>query len=196
MKTLSYRWAIGAIMGLVLGGGNALAGDPDPANYVGVKSCKICHKSPEKGDQFGVWSQSAHSQAYARLASPEAKAAGEKLGVADPQTSTKCLKCHSTAYNFSETPPAADSKVTLEEGVSCESCHGPGKDYKSKEVMSDKAASVAAGLIIPGSLNCVKCHNEESPSWKADRYTDKDGNPVGFDLEKAFEKIKHPAPKP
>lgn len=193
MKKMTYGCALLSWVIVLLGCGAAVAADP--ADYVGVKSCKICHKSPEKGDQFGVWSKTAHAEAYTKLASPEAKAAGEKVGVADPQTSAKCLKCHSTAYNFSEVAPAADSKVTLEEGVSCESCHGAGKNYKAKEVMTDKAAAKAAGLMDPGDQNCVKCHNEESPSWKADRYTTKDGKQVGFDLEQAFEKIKHPLPK-
>ncbi len=168
-------------------------GEPDAALYAGTKSCKMCHKKDEKGNQYGKWQAAGHSKAYANLAKPEAKAVAKKLGIADPQKSGKCLKCHSTAYNGTEEVKAA--KVPVEDGVSCESCHGPGKNYKKKATMKDKAKSIAAGLISPATKSCAKCHNDTSPTWKADRYTTKDGKKVGFDADQAYEKIKHPNPK-
>ncbi len=172
----------------------------DAALFVGVKSCAMCHKKADGGDQFGKWTASAHAGAYAALAKDDAKAAGAKLGIADPQKSGKCLKCHSTAYNFTEqlqVKPAeegATAKIVVEDGVTCESCHGAGKNYKAKTVMLDHAAAVAAGMVYPATKNCEKCHNEQSPSWKADRYTTKDGKKVGFDVDQAVDKIKHPDP--
>ena len=62
----------------------------------------MCHKKAETGDQFGIWSAGPHAKAFATLGTAEAKAAGAKVGVDDPQKSGKCLKCHSTAYNFTE----------------------------------------------------------------------------------------------
>jgi len=112
--------------------------------------------------------------------------------VTDPQKSGKCLKCHSTAYNFTEA--VATDKITPEEGVTCESCHGPGKNYKNKVVMEDQAKAIAAGLICPATKSCVLCHNEKSPTWKADKYTTKAGAKAGFDVDQAVEKIKHPDP--
>jgi hypothetical protein len=44
-------------------------------------------------------------------------------------------------------------------GVQCEACHGPGNDYKSIAVMKDKAASLAAGLIVPTKETCLQCHS-------------------------------------
>jgi hypothetical protein len=168
-------------------------GEPDAALLVGTKSCKMCHKKDDKGNQYAKWQAAGHSKAQANLASPEAKAVAKKLGIADPQTSGKCLKCHSTAYNGTEEVKAA--KVAVEDGVSCESCHGPGKNYKKKATMKDKAKSIAAGLVSPATKNCAKCHNDTSPTWKADRYTTKDGKKVGFDVDQAYEKIKHPNPQ-
>jgi hypothetical protein len=91
------------------------------------------------------------------------------------------LKCHATAYNFSEAK--VTESVPVEEGVSCESCHGPGKDYMKKSVMEDKDAAIEAGLVIPDEQTCKKCHNEESPNYKP------------FDFAARWEEIKHPVPK-
>lgn len=43
-------------------------------------------------------------------------------------------------------------------GLDCEGCHGNGADYKAASVMKDRAAAVAAGLILPGPEFCRKCH--------------------------------------
>ena len=122
----------------------------------------------------------------------EAKAAGAKVGVDNPQTSGKCLKCHSTAYNFTEA--VATEKIKPEDGVTCESCHGPGKKFMAKSTMEDHAKAVEAGLVYPASKSCELCHNDQNPTWKPDRYTTKDGKKVGFDYEQAFALIKHPDP--
>ena len=190
---MKSRIVVVASLALAVAAWNAGAADRDASLYVGVKSCKMCHKKAEDGDQFTKWTESKHSHAFELLGTPEAKAAGAKVGVDDPQKSGKCLKCHSIAYNFTETVATAD--VPVEEGVSCEACHGPGKNYKKKEVMKDHAQAVAAGLISPAKDSCKNCHNDTSPTWKADRYTLKDGSKVGFDFEQAFEKIKHNRPK-
>jgi hypothetical protein len=165
----------------------------DPANYVGSKACGICHKKDDTGNQLAKWQETRHAKAFEQLGTPEAKEAAAKLGIDDPQKSGKCLKCHSTAYNFTEA--VATEKIKPEEGVSCESCHGPGKKYMAKSTMEDHAKAVAAGMVYPTTDRCKLCHNEQSPTWKADRYTTKDGQKVGFDVEQAFEKIKHPDPK-
>lgn len=185
-------------LGLVLAGSLALTGvaaEKDATLLVGTKSCAMCHKKADTGDQFGKWQSSPHAKAYEVLATPEAKAAGAKVGVAEPQKSGKCLKCHSTAYNLTEEAKADVTKVLVEDGVSCESCHGPGKNYKSKAVMEDHKKCIEGGMIYPATTSCTQCHNEQSPTWKADRYTTKDGKKVGFDVEQAAAKIAHPNPK-
>lgn len=164
----------------------------DPSLLVGVKACGICHKKDDVGNQLAKWQESSHAKAFEKLGTPEAKAVGAKVGVANPQASGKCLKCHSTAYNFTE--QVQTEKIKPEDGVTCESCHGSGKKYMPKETMKDLNKAIAAGLIHPATQTCTQCHNEQAPSWKADRYTTKDGKKVGFDAEQAYEKIKHPKP--
>ena len=165
----------------------------DAANYVGSKTCGICHKSEDNGNALAKWQASPHAKAFELLGTPEAKAVGAKVGVDNPQTSGKCLKCHSTAYNFTET--VATEKIKPEDGVTCESCHGPGKKYMAKSTMEDRAKAIEGGMVYPASKSCELCHNEQNPTWKPDRYTTKDGKKVGFDYDQAFEKIKHPDPK-
>lgn len=164
----------------------------DASLLVGVKSCKMCHKKDEEGNQFQKWSEGPHAKAFEVLGTDEAKAAGAKYGIENPQTSGKCLRCHSTAYNFTE--EVQTQVVPVEEGVSCESCHGPGKNYKSKTVMADREQSIANGMIHPAKQSCTLCHNEESPSWDPERYTKADGTKAGFDVDQAWDKIKHPNP--
>jgi len=172
---------------------NCWAGDAtDVSLYLGVKSCKMCHKGEKKGDQFGKWEGGPHAKAYATLASPEAKAVAAKLKIDNPQKSGKCLQCHSTAYNWTETKQI--EAITVEESVSCESCHGAGKNYKGAETMKSRDASVKGGMVYPATQSCEKCHNNKSPTWNPERYTTKDGKKVGFDADQAFKKIEHPNP--
>jgi hypothetical protein len=157
------------------------ANSPDPANYAGVKTCGLCHKKDDSGNQFAAWEKSPHAKAFETLGTLAAKEIGKKAGVDDPQKSGKCLKCHSTAYNFTEA--VATEKIKPEDSVTCESCHGPGKKYMSKATMEDREKSVAAGLVYPATQSCVQCHNDQSPTWK------------GFNQDEMIKKIAHPDPK-
>jgi len=170
-----------------------LAQTGDPAKLIGTKKCAMCHKKDDTGNQYGKWLELAHSKAFELLGTEEAKAAGAKLGIENPQTSGQCLKCHSTAYYFSET--LLSEAVAVEDGVSCESCHGPGADYKKKSVMESREESIANGMVYPAKeKSCTLCHNDTSPTWKPDRYTLSDGTKVGFDVEQAYQLIKHERP--
>jgi len=184
-------WAV--VASVVMSVGVAFSAEGrDAASYVGVKTCGMCHRKESSGNQLAAWQNSPHAKAFEKLGTPEAKTAGAKVGVTDPQKSGKCLKCHATAYNWTENQQV--EKITVEEGVTCESCHGVGKEYKSLSVMKDRAKAIAAGLIYPASKSCEQCHNSQSPTWNAERYTTKDGKKVGFDEAQAYEKIKHPNP--
>jgi hypothetical protein len=153
--------------------------------YVGVKKCKMCHKSEKSGAQYTKWTESKHSKAYETLASDKAKELAAKKGIDDPQKSPECLQCHVTGYG----KPADQFAAAFVEadGVQCEACHGPGKDYVSRKTMkgitdgSLKAADY--GLILPTKERCVECHNDKSPSF------------VSFDFSADSTKIAHPIPE-
>ncbi len=147
---------------------------------IGADKCKMCHNTAAKGEQYKIWSASAHAKAYADLATPAALEVGKKAGVAEPQKDEKCLVCHTTT-NF--TKAAGDVSYKVDEGVGCEACHGAGSDYKSMTVMKDKAAAMKAGLVMPDEATCKKCHNEKSPTYKPFVYAD------------MWKKIAHMMPK-
>ena len=135
--------------------------------YIGASKCKMCHNKPDKGEQYNVWSAGPHAKAMESLSAEEAK---------DP----KCLKCHSTVGHIDASLVAS---IKVDEGVSCESCHGPGSAYKGASIMKNREQSMAKGLILPVEEVCLKCHNEESPDFK------------GFDYAEYCAKIAHPNPK-
>lgn len=187
-KTLTILSLGGALLATI-----AFGEAGDPTKLIGTKKCAMCHKKADKGDQYGVWKTKNHAKAYEMLAGEEAKAVGAKLGIDNPQTSGQCLKCHSTAYFFTET--LQSEAVAVEDGVSCESCHGPGADYRKKSVMESLEASIAGGMIHPAKeKSCVQCHNDTGPTWDPKRYTLPDGSTTGFDAAQAYEKIKHERP--
>ncbi len=155
--------------------------EPPQHEFVGAAKCALCHKKPEQGEQYRIWQESKHAKALETLKTPEAKEIAAKQGIDDPATSGKCLKCHSTAYWFSENK--VTEAIAVEESISCETCHGPGKDYMKKSIMEDRDESIANGLIIPTEETCLKCHNQESPTYKP------------FNFKERWEKIKHPVPE-
>jgi Zn finger protein HypA/HybF involved in hydrogenase expression len=190
MKKTRIITASGLTLGFIL---SVLAQTGDPAKLVSVKKCAMCHKKADKGNQYGKWQSLAHAKAYETLATEEAIAVGAKLGITDPQSSGQCLKCHSTSYYFTE--ERQTEEVALENGVSCQSCHGPGADYKKKSIMQSREESIANGMVYPAKdKSCTLCHNDTSPTWKPDRYTLPSGETTGFEVKQAYEKIKHERP--
>ncbi len=156
-----------------------------PVVYTGVAKCKTCHKKKKSGDQYTKWMEKKHSKAYASLAGEKAKKVAAEKGIKDPQKAAECLRCHTTAYDPVTKEKRKDVAETLkiEEGVSCESCHGPGSIYKKLPNMKSTEKFLATGGILPKKEVCVKCHNEESPTFKP------------FDFKERSEKIAHPTPK-
>jgi len=183
-----------AFLALGIGQASADAAASDHL-YVGVSKCKSCHKKEAIGNQYGVWSDTKHAKAFETLGTDKAKEWASKKGISDPQASEKCLKCHLTAYGVPAAGLDKSFAKDTKKGVQCESCHGPGKDYKKKKTMADRDKAKSKGLIIPTEETCTKCHNDESPAWDAARYTTKDGKKVGFDFEQAKKEIEHPVPE-
>lgn len=114
--------------------------------YVGAAKCKMCHIK-----EYKSWEASKKAKTFSVLNAEQQK---------DP----KCNVCHITGK-------LADGTVL--EGVQCEACHGPGADYKAKEVMKDKKAAMAAGMIEPTEAVCVTCHKKEgNPNFKPFNYAE------------------------
>ncbi|HET6349933.1 MAG TPA: cytochrome c family protein [Candidatus Krumholzibacteria bacterium] len=153
--------------------------------FVGTAKCAVCHKTATAGEQYPKWQASKHSKAYEALASPKALEIAKAKGIADPQKSMDCLKCHVTAAGVDTSMVGV--KYSIKDGVGCESCHGAGADYIKKSTMegliSGTIEKASVGLNMPDQATCEKCHNKESPTF------------TGFDFAKAKAAIAHPIPE-
>ena len=173
------------------------AGVPKYA-YVGAASCRMCHRSKKRGEQFKVWRNSKHPKAFEALKTPKAAKVAKAKGLAKPAyESPECLKCHATGWDLTGEQKAKflKSKFKIEDGVQCETCHGAGNKYKSLRVMKNRELAVKKGMVMGDEKLCRRCHNEQAPSWDPQRFTTKDGKKAGFDYEAAWDRIKHPAPR-
>lgn len=152
-----------------------------PPRFLGTRGCRDCHSTATVGDQVGAWKRSAHARAFESLTTEAARRVAAPLGVDDPSTDARCTKCHVTAWDVPATRKVYGFRAR--DGVSCESCHGPGERYAPREVMTDREEAKRQGLELPSKEACLRCHNAESPTFK------------GFDYEKALAAIAHPVPK-
>ncbi len=124
---------------------------------VGPEACKACHPSA-----YEAWLSTPHARARESL--PEKS-----------RNEPRCLSCHA--------PDAEDGLA----GVSCETCHGPGRLYAAPYVMRDAELARALGLQDPGEKTCLACHTESTPSL------------VKFEYGRKLALIKHgeePTPPP
>jgi len=168
----------------------ALAADYSPSKdpiYIGSRACAQCHDGPETGHQFSKWRLTAHARAYTALSLPEAKTICELSGIPEePHQAKMCLGCHATASE--EEDWEHGELFHLEDGLQCETCHGPGSEYATREVMQDRARAIANGLRLTGLDHCMICHRA-----KGSHDTVLKTKP--FELEAAWQTIIHPRPK-
>lgn len=155
-----------------------------PYSYEGTQVCGMCHRSEKSGNQFKIWQDSKHAQAFKSLQTAAAdKIAAEKGFKTKAAETIECLKCHISGYGIDKALVGA--KFKKEDGVQCETCHGPGSAYKSVGIMKDKIEAEKKGLMVHADAAkfCVRCHNSESPVFK------------GFKYDEMWKKIAHPTPK-
>jgi hypothetical protein len=147
--------------------------------YVGAKFCGTCHKSGKGGTSYAVWEKSAHAKAFETLKSEKAKKIAKEKGLEKlPHESESCLKCHVAGGGKAVN---TDKSFKIEEGVTCEVCHGPGSGYKIIHSKGDIKKSAEAGLLEGDKTGkaCLVCHNIESPTFRE------------FKFENQWAKIEH-----
>lgn len=164
---------------------------PGGNTYVGVASCKDCHKKA-----YAIWSKTKHAKAYEGLLTgrPDQKDHWVKRHY-DPE----CLSCHVTGWK-GKTVQRYESGFLIEElaktagkpqlftqlhGNQCENCHGPGsrhvelenawlKDPKDdqRELVRQIRESMKLNKTDKKVLDrCVNCHDlDNSPKFKFDKY--------------------------
>ena len=142
---------------------------------VGPEECIDCHKRSNE-----VWVKTPHYTTFKEMSrTEEARDIASKLNINRIKSESTCVQCHYT------TKSVENEKKAIA-GISCESCHGAGRDYvdihgdyggkdvkKENETPEHKKQRIAksekAGMIRPANLyalaeNCYSCHtvpNEE-----------------------------------
>jgi hypothetical protein len=160
-----------------------LSADVDAADYIGAKKCKACHMK-----QYKAWKKTKMATSFENLKAGVKVEEKKKAGIEDKDYTKDpdCLRCHTTGYgkpggfkSIEETPELAN--------VQCESCHGPGADFRAimKKNKKFKLEEVkAAGLMVPNETenNCMECHGGDSP------FTEKVDPKYKFDIKERLEK--------
>ena len=156
----------------------------EAGKVIGVDACMKCHAA-----EIQQWKQTPHHKTIDELhRKPEAKAIANKLGFRSVKRNETCVQCH---YTQKET----NGRIRIDSGVSCESCHGPAKDWVNlhadygpgvtRETESAahrsqrRLASIQAGMNNPGNLyliaqQCLECHTTPE-----EKLVDVGGHPAG-----------------
>lgn len=147
-----------------------------PAEIVTAEACGECHTSA-----YQVWQGTVHETGFRELhRKPQAQEIAAKMGFRLVKRNSLCLRCH---YTPVEVPveAATEDKAELRAiaGVSCESCHGAGRDWirvhydygpgksfrtETPEHRRERIeASREAGMRRPSDLyaiaaSCYACH--------------------------------------
>jgi YVTN family beta-propeller protein len=155
--------------------------------YVGAKVCATCHDGESMGHQYSRWLLSKHAKAYASLAKPEAARIAQLSGI--PQAAHEapmCMGCHATAAEAEAWEK--DPTFAIEDGVQCEKCHGPGSEYMTVEIMSNREAAMKAGLRMPTKAECANCHFVKGSHVAVHKLAQ-------LDIEEGLKRIAHPTPE-
>ena len=140
--------------------------------HTGAASCASsnCHGSVSprvnsniQGNEYTTWFKfSAHAQAWKVLTTEDSKKIAKHLGIEKPEEDKLCLTCHTT-YIPEELQGV---KYRVEDGVSCEACHGAAENYLRSHTSrtSTHEENVANGLIDLNSMEertklCLSCHH-------------------------------------
>ncbi|BBM87823.1 cytochrome c554 [Candidatus Uabimicrobium amorphum] len=140
---------------------NAIKNKPvDYKKIVTANKCGECHKQEKQ-----VWQKTPHYKTYNDMSKkPRAKGIFKKLGLKGSiKRSGRCSKCHFTQQHTGR-------KVKAVMGVSCESCHGAGKDWllihndKTRPKDERRKEAMSLGMNNPVDIyliaqNCYGCHS-------------------------------------
>ncbi|HEX5177031.1 MAG TPA: multiheme c-type cytochrome [Chthoniobacteraceae bacterium] len=139
------------------------AGGP---RFTGSMSCmsSSCHGGGVGKDEGVIFRKSdRHLTAHGILGTARSAQIAQQLQIEDPTRSARCTVCHSPLQTV---PPARFvAGVKPENGVSCESCHGPAEPWLRFHTRKDVTHEqrVAAGLRELESFSarataCIACH--------------------------------------
>jgi hypothetical protein len=151
----------------------AIRGRDEP-KYASMARCntKDCHgadaaKGSPALNEYTLWKAvDPHSKAFTTLYKAPSKAIGTAMGIAKVHESAKCLSCHSKIVEPAQV--VEGQKWSVQNGVSCEVCHGPSEKWidphaTPKEKAWSHEKSVSAGMAdlrdpVAWTVRCASCH--------------------------------------
>ena len=174
LNALLLNFASSALIALTAG---AAWAQPLPyeakGKHVGVVNCasSLCHGavSPWKDahilqNEYITWSRvDKHAtRAYQVLFEERSRRIARNLGYQEPPHRAKaCLDCHT----HNPPPGRRDERFRIEDGVSCEACHGPAEGWLQSHVEegATHARNVERGLYpaadpVAQARLCLSCH--------------------------------------
>jgi len=151
-----YSWitfisilGISMILGLLFTAQAPVSAAPDmepyqqEGSYAGSESCADCHENLHQD-----WVTTRHAQAFS---SPIFQRDWDELNL-----DQSCLECHTTGFD-----PLTGEYA--EEGVTCESCHGPFQPGHPLTLMP----------LTPDAELCGACHKTTTDEWNASMHYEK-----------------------
>lgn len=149
---------------------------------VGSQACAGCHPEEHKS-----WATGPHGRAMETLAKIPVVAPEGEVAPAGPHQNAECVRCHATPKEIRGGAPSTDlAAYRHDEGVSCESCHGPGAAHVAAGGGKDNIEGLGESCpVCVLEAICTSCH---TPQW------DK-----GWELETRLVGARHaatPAEKP
>ena len=151
----------------------------DPMKYTGPGSCAApaCHGGVQPRtetavlqNEYSTWLlRDKHAQAYAVLLTPVGQRMGRILKLeTKPELAQKCLLCHALSVPQERRAKSFDTN----EGVSCESCHGPASGWLGPhtEGKGSYERSLQLGMVDTRNLlarteRCLGCHLGDSEKF-------------------------------
>ena len=170
----------------------------EAGKYSGPGSCASsnCHGGVQpKGlvriaqNEYSIWAaQDKHSRAYTVLSNPTSIRIGKILGLEQaPNKSDKCLVCHALNVRSDQ---RAQTFQSIDDGVSCESCHGPAVGWLGQHTLKNWSHEQSLNLgmydtrdLSKRTARCLTCHLG-TPEKEVDHIMIAAGHPdLTFELE-------------
>ena len=168
------------------------------AKHLGVVNCanSLCHgsitkwkDSPVLQNEYVTWSRvDKHAtRAYPVLFEERSKRIAKNLGLREaPHQARLCVDCH--AHN--PPPQLRGERFKVEDGVSCEACHGPAEKWIEGHVApgATHAKNLANGLYptsdpVAQARLCLSCHFGNRDKFVTHRMMGAGHPRMGFELE-------------
>jgi Cytochrome c554 and c-prime len=162
--------------------------DENKIQYQGSTSCERCHNNGNqdlqplptkyfvKYDEFTTWKQKdKHSLAYSNLLRPRGKRMATLLNADVTKFATGCIGCHG-AGEAEQKNRGENNTFDMNEGVSCENCHGPSSQwylthadprFRNKSTADrEKIGMIDLRSPAAQSTQCLTCHIGNSEEGK------------------------------